>query len=227
MAELPAGALALSDLGYFSLDRLQRQGQQGSFWLTRAQAGTRVIMPDDQSWALSDWLATQGAASRVDVPIRLGAAHQLPCRLLAVRVEPQVADERQRQLHVEARRRGQPVSQERLVLADWTVYATNVPAAQLSLEQAWAWRGFAGRSNCCSSCGRAMGRSMNGAVAGLGAFCLKCMPNCSVNSSNIRLSYLVAGTVWTARWSKPLRRSASTACTRPAPSAMRWAWIVR
>lgn len=137
LADLPAGALSLSDLGYFSLDRLQRQSEQGSFWLTRVQAGTRLVLADDQSWALSEWLATQGAARQVDVPVGLGAVHHLPCRLLAVRESPAVAGERRRQLRAEARRRGQPVSRERLALAEWTVYATNVPAEQLSVAEAW------------------------------------------------------------------------------------------
>ena len=137
LANLPAGALGLSDLGYFSLERLQSQSEQGSFWLTRVQAGTRLVMADGQNWVVSEWLASQGPASRVDTRVCLGAAHQLPCRLLAVRVPVELAQQRRRQLHAEARRRGQPVSRERLALADWTVYVTNVPAEQLSLEEAW------------------------------------------------------------------------------------------
>ena len=61
----------------------------------------------------------------------------MPCRLLATRVPPAVAAERRRQLRVEARRRGHAVSAERLKLADWTVFVTNVPAEWLTLEHAW------------------------------------------------------------------------------------------
>lgn len=137
LADLPAGALGLSDLGYFSLERLQAQSQQGSFWLTRVQAGTRLVTADGRSWAVSEWLATQSAATQVDVPLALGARHQLPCRLLAVRVSRAVAQQRRRQLRAEARRRGQPVSRERLALAEWSVYVTNVPETQLSVDEAW------------------------------------------------------------------------------------------
>ena len=137
LADLPAGALGLSDLGYFSLDRLQAQSQQGSFWLTRVQTGTRLVTEEGQSWAVSDWLTKQGTATRIDQWLRWGATQQVPGRLLAQRVSPAEASARRRHLHAEARRRGQPVSPERLALADWTIYITNVPVAQLSLQEAW------------------------------------------------------------------------------------------
>jgi len=136
LAHLPAGALALADLGYFSLDRLAAQAVAGSYWLTRVQAGTSLVDADGQPWTLSAWLASQ-TTSQVDCPMRLGASHQLPCRLLATRVTPAVAAERRRQLWAEARRRGQAVSAERLQLADWTLFVTNVPSEWLNLEQAW------------------------------------------------------------------------------------------
>lgn len=136
LADLPAGALALADLGFFSLERMAAQAAAGSFWLTRVSAGTLLVDADGQTWSFSAWLSTQ-TATEVDCPIRLGAEQQLPCRLLARRVTPAVAAERRRQLRAEARRRGQAVSPERLKLADWTVFVTNVPAEWLSLEQAW------------------------------------------------------------------------------------------
>lgn len=136
LANLPAGALALADLGYFSLERMAAQAAAGSFWLTRVSAGTLLVDADGQAWSFSAWLAAQPAGP-VDSPIRLGVAQQLPCRLLATRVSPAMAAERRRELRAEARRRGQAVSAERLKLADWTVFVTNVPVAWLSLEQAW------------------------------------------------------------------------------------------
>jgi hypothetical protein len=136
LAQLPAGALGLADLGYFSLQRLAAQAAAGSYWLNRVQAGTCLVEADGQSGSVSAWLATQ-TATQVDRPIRLGIEQQLPCRLLARRVAPAVAAARRRQLRAEARRRGQAVSAERLKLADWTVFVTNVPAEWLTLDQAW------------------------------------------------------------------------------------------
>jgi Transposase DDE domain len=136
LARLPAGALGLADLGYFSLERMAAQAAAGSYWLSQVQAGTCLVEADGQSRSVSAWLATQTAA-QVDRPIRLGVGQQLPCRLLAARVTPDVAATRRRHLRAEARRQGQLVSAERLKLADWTVFVTNVPAEWLNLDQAW------------------------------------------------------------------------------------------
>jgi Transposase DDE domain len=40
LAQLPAEALGLADLGYYSLERLAAQAAAGSYWLNRVQAGT-------------------------------------------------------------------------------------------------------------------------------------------------------------------------------------------
>src|SRR5258706_6077263 len=136
LADLPAGALALADLGYFNLERLAAQAANGSYWLTRVQAGTVLVAADGQHWAFSAWLATQ-TVSEVDCPIGLGAEQQLPCRLLARRGAPAVAAERRRQLRAEARRRGQAGSGERLKLADWTGFVHHVPAEWFTLAPAW------------------------------------------------------------------------------------------
>ena len=133
-AARPRGSLRLADLGYFNLDVLDDQHQQGAFWLTRVQAGTVIADAAGQRLDLPHWLAQQG--NQVDYAVRLGAQHQLPCRLLAVRVAAGTANERRRQLRKEARRRGQAVSRERLALADWNIWVTNVPAAWLTLAEA-------------------------------------------------------------------------------------------
>jgi len=70
-----------------------------------------------------------------DGPIRLGATELLPGRLVAERVPLAVATERRRRLHADAKRRGQMVSQARLAVADWTVYATNLPPDRASGEE--------------------------------------------------------------------------------------------
>lgn len=134
-APLPAGALRLADLGYFDLDVLAETGQQQAYWLTRPQAGTRVFDAQGQALDLPAHLARQ-PGSRVDVPIQLGAKQRLACRLLAVRVCQETADRRRQRLYREAVCRAQPVSQERLRLAGWTIFVTNVPAALLSLREA-------------------------------------------------------------------------------------------
>ncbi len=133
--DLPAGALRVADLGYFSLDILQRLSASEGFWLTRWQAGTVVLDEHGRRVDLLPWLAAHGDVP-VDSPVRLGQTYRLPARLLAVRVPPEVAKLRRSRLHAEAQRRCQAVSPVRLAAADWTIYLTNVPAERLTLQEA-------------------------------------------------------------------------------------------
>lgn len=130
-APLPRGSLRLADLGYFALDVLQTIAQQQAYWLTRLMAGTQISAEHGQALDLATCLPQSGPAV-VDRPVCLGVHHRLPARLVAVRVPQEVANLRRRDLHADARRRGQAVSQTRLRWADWTLFCTNVPPALLS-----------------------------------------------------------------------------------------------
>ena len=134
-AALPAGALRLADLGYFNLPVLATLSAQDVYWLTRLQAGTAIYRPTGEQLDLLALLHPQDIVT-VDQEILVGRAQRLPCRLLAVRVPPEVADKRRRDLHTEARHKGQTVSQTRLALAAWTIFITNAPQEKLTLREA-------------------------------------------------------------------------------------------
>jgi hypothetical protein len=133
-APVAPGSLHLADLGYFSLDALARLAHQGAFWLTRLATQTALFTPAGQQLDLLRHLRAAGAT--LDEPILLGARHRLACRLLAVRVPREVADQRRRRMREAARIQGKTVSAERLALASWTIAVTNVPPDQLSLDEA-------------------------------------------------------------------------------------------
>jgi hypothetical protein len=138
---LPAGALRLADLGDFDLETLATYSAQGVWWLARRRAGTLVRLASSAPSAapvvlrtsLPQWAPQPGDGA--DVPVWLGE-RRVAARLLVERVPPEVAAARREALHKEARRQGQPVSQERLALADWTLLVTNAPGALLSREEA-------------------------------------------------------------------------------------------
>jgi hypothetical protein len=132
---LPPGALRLADLGYFSLPVLAELSGAGVYWLSRLQANTQLWMPDGQCCEQGTLLRGQ-AAPAWELPVLLGKQQRLPCRLLVMAVPPEVAASRRRALRREARRKGQTVSHTRLLLADWTILVTNVPAALLSIAEA-------------------------------------------------------------------------------------------
>jgi hypothetical protein len=132
---LPRGALRLADLGYFSLGELRALETAEVYWLSRYKVGAAVFDAAGRRQAASTLLQAHGEAT-LDLPITLGAAERLPCRLLAARVPPPVAAARRRKLKAAAKREGQTPSQERLALCDWTVLVTNVPPALLSVDEA-------------------------------------------------------------------------------------------
>jgi len=135
---LPAGALFIADLGYFSLPHLEELGTTGVFWLSRLQAQTVVADTTGQRLDLVSWLQQHAttAARGGERSVLLGASQHLPARLLAIRVPPEVAAIRRRKLKAEAQRHGRTASLACLARADWTILVTNVPASLLTTEEA-------------------------------------------------------------------------------------------
>jgi Transposase DDE domain len=129
---LPAGALHLADLGYFDLDRFAAMSQRQVYWLTRIQPNTRLYDEAGHLWTLPELIAAQ-TTDRVDLPIALGSRHRLPARLVAVRVPPAVATQRRQRMRKRAR--GKRIDPGRWALAEWTVYATNIPTSLLTLAE--------------------------------------------------------------------------------------------
>jgi hypothetical protein len=134
-APIPTGALRIADLGFFDLDVLQAIGLADGYWLTRPQITTVMTDRAGQRLDLPTFLAAQATAT-VDVPIGLGARHQLQCRLLALRVSQEVADQRRRRLREEARRRGRLPNAIQLAVAEWTIFVTKVPPERLTVTEA-------------------------------------------------------------------------------------------
>jgi len=130
-----AGAIRLADLGFFDLAVLAALDAQQAYWLTRVQSGTVVMDTQGNRLDLVS-LLRQRCKRTLDLPVLLGVAERLPCRLLGERVPRAVADARRQRLRDEARRRGQPVSARGLALAAWTIRVTNVPMEGLSVAEA-------------------------------------------------------------------------------------------
>jgi hypothetical protein len=147
------------DAGYFTLAEMRRHGQAGRFWLTPAKAGTLLIDGRGQCWDLLSFLRAQ-SGDEVDVPVYLGKRERLPVRLLARRVSAGQAARRRAQANAtvegkvkgvqrpnerqgraagekrQRQRKRKKTGQARLQLLDWTILVTNVPQAQLSLDEA-------------------------------------------------------------------------------------------
>lgn len=132
---LPPNALRIADLGFWSLPALAQMHTDGVLFLSRLQAQTRVVITDDPTCPLDRLLADR-TRDRLDLAVHLGAKAKVPARLLAVRVPPQVAEERRRKIGADGKRRGHHPTQARLDRADWQLLVTNVPVDRLSVEEA-------------------------------------------------------------------------------------------
>jgi hypothetical protein len=131
---LPAGGLRLNDLGFFNLERFAQESAEGIYFFSRYKVGTQVYTAEGKPLDLRRTLRRQRGQAGA-LPIQWGACH-LPCRLIALPVSPEQVGKRRQRLRRTARRKQQPLSQRCLDLAAWTVYVTNIPPEQLTVEEA-------------------------------------------------------------------------------------------
>jgi hypothetical protein len=128
------GTLLLFDLGYFDLDRFAALDREQAFFISRLLHGTKLFTRAGHELELVSYLRAQPPGV-VDQLILLGATTQLACRLLAVRVPEELANRRRQRASQNARDRGRlPPSATYLALLGWSLYVTNVPAAQLGWQ---------------------------------------------------------------------------------------------
>jgi hypothetical protein len=133
---LEKGALRLCDLGFFDLDQLAADADAGGFWITRYKHEVG-LQQNGQELALFAFLQAQ-AQDQIDVPVELGKTHQLPCRLIAFKMDERAAEKRKRNLREYARKQGLTLSEKRLQLAGWTLFLTNASQQQLSTLEVFA-----------------------------------------------------------------------------------------
>jgi hypothetical protein len=133
--ELPEGGLYVSDLGYFSLAEIAQRHRSHRYSLTRLRAGTVLMDPKRKRLSLQQVLP-QRVGRMKEMRVLVGAQEQIPMRLLMLRVPQEIADKRRQDLLADAQRRQQPISQETLRLADWTILLTDAPSKRLPFQAA-------------------------------------------------------------------------------------------
>jgi Transposase DDE domain len=134
--EVVSSSLLINDLGYFNLRQIAARHQGGGYTLTRLRVGTVLFSSEGTRLQLDERVLPQCVGQLKELPVLVGADVRVPMRLLLLRVPKAVADQRREDLRVDAQRRGQPVSEETLRLADWTMLITDVPPKRLRFEEA-------------------------------------------------------------------------------------------
>lgn len=125
-SKIAQGCLTINDRGYWSYERFAREATHGAMWLSYIRQNTQIIV-DGTAYGVTEYLQSCNA-DELDLAIKLGKDHRLPCRLLAQRLPDKIAQSRRRMKYV-AKDKGRTVSAKQLTLCDWVVMVTNVPAA--------------------------------------------------------------------------------------------------
>jgi Transposase DDE domain len=138
---LPAGALRLYDLGFFDTRVMAADIERGVHWISRVSPGICLRRSDAEETVepqeISAWLQKQ-TSDEVDCQVALGKETPLHCRLIAVRCPEEVRQRRLRKLEKKACKDGRrPVSERQRIMAGWLVLITDLPANELSIDEAW------------------------------------------------------------------------------------------
>jgi len=131
----PAGSLTILDLGYFSLKRFGELAGWGAYWLSRWQQGTSAFNPDGSPLDPLDCARRHHGDGPIDLPILLGVRGRIACRLIVMRVPPEVANRNRAKAHEKAAKHGRVPTRQCLAWCDWTAYLTNCPAELLSWKE--------------------------------------------------------------------------------------------
>jgi hypothetical protein len=136
LAHVARGVLFLCDLGYFVLTSLRDIAEAGAYFVSRLN--TQCTLYDPTTQEKFDLLAhlLQSTEDQVELNLLVGSKVELLCRVLAIRLPPDVVAERRRKAKANARRKGRTLSAEKLAWLAWNVYITNVPITMLTLRQA-------------------------------------------------------------------------------------------
>jgi hypothetical protein len=129
------GALYLSDLGYFVVERFQQIDQHHAYFLSRFDLQTAIFDPQTEERVdLLTWLRAQ-TDTCLETEWLVGVTEKLRCRVVVVKLPQEVADRRRQKAQETARRKGRTLSPRHLELLGWNIYITNVPATMLTLRQ--------------------------------------------------------------------------------------------
>jgi hypothetical protein len=143
---LAEGTLEIADLGFFDTDRFADHNRRDVWWLSRLPARISVRPKDpeqdpdeDPDWQeLADWLKqlAKTGADHWEGTLEVAKSSPLSMRVLVTRCPHQEAARRRRKLRAQMKKKGKTAGWRQLVLCDWWVLATNIPAQKLTRSEA-------------------------------------------------------------------------------------------
>jgi hypothetical protein len=125
------GDLIVRDMGFFSIESLRVIGDRNAFWISRLPASTSLRGESGNPLAK---LLARANGDVLDLPVKVGR-DELPCRLVAIRLDPQRAAANRRHIRAEAKRRRVGTTKETLLRAGWRILVTNVGRERLEAQR--------------------------------------------------------------------------------------------
>ena len=104
ISSLPEGSLRLADLGYFSLQALQKLSDENVFWISRLKVGCSLFDDIGKPRCLHKWLKCQ-TENTIETQITIGKKMRVPARLVAQRLSEQETQKRRRDIRQRAKRK--------------------------------------------------------------------------------------------------------------------------
>lgn len=131
-------SVRIADLGYFDTNQFQQDGESDEYWISRLKVGGSLQIFDQAGNPIDlyELLSACAGQSSYECPIQVSATTRLPARLIAYPVPEEVAIKRQESHYRKAQKHSRKPNKKILDLCGWTVIITNIPADELSHQEA-------------------------------------------------------------------------------------------
>lgn len=127
-----AGDLVIRDLGYFVLRVFSGLTQKGIFFLSRLSKTVSIYKEEEEKPIdLAKMLRKRG---NLDAEFLIGETERVPIRIIAIPVEPEIAEQRRRKAKHNRDHRLNP-SRKNLFLMGWNIFITNVDKEKLDAKE--------------------------------------------------------------------------------------------
>jgi len=126
------GDLILRDMGYWVKDSFRCIESLNAHWLSRLPVSSTVTSLDGKSL---ESLLKKTKRNTLDITVNIGARAPLGCRLIAVRVDPKIAQEKRRKRKLKAKKNNQNFCSKSLIRDGWYIMVTSLSADQATVQE--------------------------------------------------------------------------------------------
>jgi len=133
---IQSGDLFMADLGYFKLAAFRLIRKCGAHFLSRFFVGTGLFYQQNQKPIDLYDILKKVTIDTFDIPVIMGSSpeNQVACRLIGMRVNEDITNQRRRKMKAKAKARKRASDKKHLYLAGWTLMVTSVPAELFPAE---------------------------------------------------------------------------------------------